>query len=926
MADINIQVGDQVIAVPEWASETTLRQLRSSYQNNARFERALLKLMGSAGDSLEGVERATKNMAQNVSRETKKREKDNVQTGRKVGRAFNGLINRFNQTEKPLSAMVDLVGDFGSGVNGVIGGLGKINNKFGGFMGTVSKNLSKYGGPIMEAGLAYAGFVAAKVEQFADAQKTLIDAGAIFMQGGIQGFEELRSRTYDAGISYEALSKTVSSYGVAIQSLSNGVSGGTDRFVDYFTALNDTADNFGDFGMASADMATAYAEYINVQRLTGQINKDTTDVQSKLNKGFTDLMLETSALAALTGENRSELLKRRMSALSEVDVAASLKILRGQGREGSAQVLEEITKQLADVAPHFGEIGQTITDALNREAFASANNIGTFDIRRTMDPTMVGAIEKSMPDLLDNINSKMQSGNVEGASNMVRDALMNVQQVQFGSALAGKDTVAGLVREIQKSSILVNQAQGNVKGMGKDEMDAQKKIAGEQLKASGEITKNFNSLTEGFLKAQDALTPSLDMASETLRVFGDTLKSGADFLQGVNQERKDRVEKLFGNKDEKPEARKMGGPVMQGEPYTVGERGPELFVPNSSGEILNASQIQELFNPIFESQKYDGQSIINRQLKDMLRDPSAKIKFQPSPNMIDDMAAAGQWDKIYETIPDNMKQYFDMPGDNLTGKDGFDISWSPTDGWSGSKMLDNGEQIKFDEKGRYLMSGAGTVAHDHSGKFLYSKSPKFAGLQTTKYADGTSERDYTLSVNMGDGDVNIGKIAKYNALGEMIDDRTEISAGAMYVGMNENGNMDLSYNMGGGLSISGSANQQTGMSKMTASYQMFGPDGQRGVLTNEDSLNFGAISDVDQKFLQEQAMNRLYKGEQEIQEMRRTRTDPYDYYKKQAKEMGLTNEEEYATNRLDFLKQLKDMIKNTKQNYIVKRSQENLDA
>ena len=38
------------------------------------------------------------------------------------------------------------------------------------------------------------------------------------------------------------------------------------------------------------------------------------------------------------------------------------------------------------------------------------------------------------------------------------------------------------------------------------------------------------------------------------------------------------------------------------------------------------------------------------------------------------------------------------------------------------------------------------------------------------------------------------------------------------------------------------------MSKMTASYQMFGPDGQRGVLTNEDSLNFGAISDVDQKF------------------------------------------------------------------------------
>ena len=32
--------------------------------------------------------------------------------------------------------------------------------------------------------------------------------------------------------------------------------------------------------------------------------------------------------------------------------------------------------------------------------------------------------------------------------------------------------------------------------------------------------------------------------------------------------------------------RAMGGPVEQGQPYMVGERGPELMVPHSSGHIL----------------------------------------------------------------------------------------------------------------------------------------------------------------------------------------------------------------------------------------------------------------------------------------------------------------------------------------------------
>jgi TP901 family phage tail tape measure protein len=39
--------------------------------------------------------------------------------------------------------------------------------------------------------------------------------------------------------------------------------------------------------------------------------------------------------------------------------------------------------------------------------------------------------------------------------------------------------------------------------------------------------------------------------------------------------------------------RKAGGPVTQGKPYVVGERGPELFIPGSSGKIISNSSMSK---------------------------------------------------------------------------------------------------------------------------------------------------------------------------------------------------------------------------------------------------------------------------------------------------------------------------------------------
>ena len=74
---------------------------------------------------------------------------------------------------------------------------------------------------------------------------------------------------------------------------------------------------------------------------------------------------------------------------------------------------------------------------------------------------------------------------------------------------------------------------------------------------------------------------------------------------------------LFGSSipEAEPEARASGGPVRKGNPYLVGERGPELFVPSSSGNIMNANRTNQLLAAGMENGSSGGSSapiIINQ--------------------------------------------------------------------------------------------------------------------------------------------------------------------------------------------------------------------------------------------------------------------------------------------------------------------------
>ncbi len=122
-------------------------------------------------------------------------------------------------------------------------------------------------------------------------------------------------------------------------------------------------------------------------------------------------------------------------------------------------------------------------------------------------------------------------------------------------------------------------------------------------KRQAQINEISGSLREGFkgfftdlangVKPIDALTAALQRLEQKLldlalnsifdSLFGSLFKAGAEsFTSNFS----------LGYEPGLFEERAIGGPVMGGRPYIVGERGPEMFVPSRSGHIISNKDLQ----------------------------------------------------------------------------------------------------------------------------------------------------------------------------------------------------------------------------------------------------------------------------------------------------------------------------------------------
>ena len=546
---ININIGDgTTIAVPKWAQEITADTIVHQLKLGNKFQKDLLKNLSDLTIDVKDFEKELTGIFERLKRRQEQIAEEEAKSRRKfakdIAKKTSDIVNDLSDTSKPLTKMTELTGAFGSALGDMTGSFLK-DSKALGAAGEMFKKAMPGLNLAGDALMAYVGFQAGRIEQFAAAQKSMIDAGAIYYESAAE-FDKLYQNASAAGITYTQLANIAAGYGTALQSLGTGVSSGTKAFSEFFKDINETSDKFGDFGMSSENLANTYAEFIDVQRLTGSINRDTIGVQDKLRQGFQELMLETTALASLTGKNRNEMLQRQMAALKDPRNAAALIKMREAGLVDQADAAEQIIKQFASGTEEFGQVGATLSNALAEELSTTKDNIEDFDIGdvlRQTDRVLYGVLQEHAPDFLSGINDAVRTGQVEGDNlgTFVYDQFMGMREALadqdiFQGAVGPSNEYAKMVLDLQNIAILTEKTFGNVKNMTDAELAAFQDQTGKNAGEAGKATVAVNDLITTFLEVQNALTYPLNKSADIAEFLSGALKGALDRLKNGGEE------------------------------------------------------------------------------------------------------------------------------------------------------------------------------------------------------------------------------------------------------------------------------------------------------------------------------------------------------------------------------------------------------
>ena len=80
---------------------------------------------------------------------------------------------------------------------------------------------------------------------------------------------------------------------------------------------------------------------------------------------------------------------------------------------------------------------------------------------------------------------------------------------------------------------------------------------------------------------------------------------------------------------EQPEARAIGGPVMAGNTYLVGEKGPELFSPNIDGSIVNNMRTEKIYQMLASGKR--GRTRIVNLPPQVIEGPKPEVNVNQGP-------------------------------------------------------------------------------------------------------------------------------------------------------------------------------------------------------------------------------------------------------------------------------------------------------
>lgn len=440
-------------------------------------------------------------------------------------------------------------------------------------------------------------------------------SGAIFTNG----VTEMRNTYIDTKLDVTEFSKVVSSNTTLLSQLGGTVNGGIQRFKEVGMQMGRYRKDLLNLGYSYQDQAQAQLEYMDILNQSGRLSQTNA---KDIAKGTNDYLVNMRAISAFTGEDAKRAQARAKESSAQLAVQSKL-MSQGDGAmerfQSGIKNMEPFMQKALQEATAFD--GTVVDKGLNQlfamsptrqklfeQTYQDTQNtaLSAEDITRRyqervkeLGPAMAAEAKElggslgaanlaigSFPELTKQVEATLQLG-IKG-SEAQKTAAQNTVDAAHGLA----QTTDSLRNTLSAAQIVFKEYSAAVNNYL---TSATKQFAEKGLPALEGIFKNKGLVQQvgdsmGYLLAS---MKTVGIVGENINRVLPELKNRInsfiteDRNRGVNPEGPTRTPAAPAAREPRAE----GGPVTANTQYLVGEKGPELFRPDQSGQIFTNNNL-----------------------------------------------------------------------------------------------------------------------------------------------------------------------------------------------------------------------------------------------------------------------------------------------------------------------------------------------
>lgn len=439
-------------------------------------------------------------------------------------------------------------------------------------------------GPARTAILAIAGIaaIAGPVNSAVSTVKSLtkaIESAAESGSGLASGLTRMGPALAAAGVAAAGAAISLAVWERAVQSARDTASDGADDIRQSFISSVDTADRFMEsldmIAATQRDLADASEQAWNpaTQENMGRAADASTEVYN----GFARLIPVINELASQTGD-ADEATRMVLASFDAVTQAlnenmtpaeAAATVVLDQQAEAAARA-SAVTQAFGDDSADAAEAQRDLADAVNKAVAAA---------RAALDPLfgMLDAIQRNREATADLDAAIAANSDTIDDNNVSADEMARLQQAAADSALDLNAAALQLAVGIQNGTVSLSNAEAQLESWVAQGLISQDTADGMRVQFAGAADQADR------LAGDRTLTFRADIRDAVLAI--QELQRQAAGV-GENSYVVDVHARTGG-------PRAAGGRVGAGVAHPVGELGPEWFVPDTAGTIVNAQQVRD---------------------------------------------------------------------------------------------------------------------------------------------------------------------------------------------------------------------------------------------------------------------------------------------------------------------------------------------